>query len=109
MSNMSKDAMAQVALAEKEAQDIRREAAEEAKRILAAAEKDGQAELERIQKETDTALRAEIESIRKKADELLERSRREAEETAKEQMIQARRGLGTAVKLIIGGMGEQCQ
>ena len=106
---MSKDAITQVALAEKEAEKIRRDAEIQARALIAEAQKQGQAELERVETETAAQWEAELGRVRAKAATLLAKSRDEAEAQADEKIRQARRQVGAAVKHILGGLNRQWQ
>ena len=106
---MSKEMILKIQAAEAEAQNIRMEASEQAKEKIRHAEAAGKrlcrdAEIEAIQTNEE-----KIQLTRQKADELLERSRREAETQAKLLLRAGEPYVKDAVKMIIGGMMEQCQ
>jgi vacuolar-type H+-ATPase subunit H len=95
--------------AEAEAQKIRMEASELAKEKIRHAEAEGKLLCRDVEAEAIRINEEKLQLTREKANELLERSRREAEAQAKLLMKAGEPYVKDAVKMIIGGMMEQCQ
>ena len=106
---MSKEMILKIQNAEAEARSIREEATAEAKERIRCAESAGKLLCKEAEAEAIRTNEEKLRLTREKADELLDRSRREAEAQAKLLMKAGEPYVKDAVKMIIGGMMEQCQ
>ena len=106
---MSKEMILKIQNAEAEAQKIRMEALEQAKERIRHAENEGKMLCRKAEAESIRINEEKLKLTREKADELLARSRREAEAQAKLLLKAGEPYVKDAVKMIIGGMMEQCQ
>lgn len=106
---MSKEMILKIQNAEAEAQKIRMEASEQAKERIRHAETAGKLLCRKAEAEAIRINEEKLQLTREKADDLLARSRREAEAQAKLLMKAGEPYVKDAVKMIIGGIMEQCQ
>ena len=106
---MSKEMILKIQNAEAEAKQIRLDATEKAKEKIRNAEAAGKLLCREAEAEAIRSNEEKLRMTREKAEELLNRSRREAEAQAKLLMKAGEPYLKDAVKMIIGGILEQCQ
>lgn len=106
---MSKEMILKIQKAEADAQKIRMEASEQAKERIRQAETDGKMLCREAEAEAIRINEEKLRLTREKADELLARSRREAQAQAKLLLKAGEPYVKDAVKMIIGGIMEQCQ
>ena len=106
---MSKEMILKIQNAEAEAQKIRMEALDQVKEKIRRAEADGKNLCRQAQADATRTNEEKLQLTREKAEELLARSRREAEAQAKLLLKAGEPYVKDAVKMIIGGVMEQCQ
>ena len=106
---MAKEIIEKIKEAEAEADRIRAEAQTEAQECLREAEKNGRALCEWAESEGLAENREKIRLIRERADDMMAHSAEEAEQKAAAMRADAEHRMREAVRLILGGVMEQCQ
>ena len=106
---MSREAVLTIRETEEKAARIRREAAELAKKQMADARRQGEADCERAEAETRAEIRDKLAGVRQQAAELLERSAAEAGARADEISAAAGSRIAMAEDIIIRELVEKCR
>ena len=106
---MAQEIIRKIQDAEAQAQQIRADATAEAKRRIAAAEADGKALCEWVEAKCNAENRDKLEQIRSRADQMLAHHAEKAQEEADRMTADAEHRMRDAVRLILGGVMEQCQ
>ncbi len=106
---MPKEMIVKIQKAEAEAQAIRLNATEEAKDRVRKAEAAGQQLCREAEAKTARENEEKLRMTRQRAEEFLSHSREEAEEQAAQLMKEREPYLRDSVRMIVGGVFEQCQ
>lgn len=106
---MSKEIIGKIKEAEAEARRIRETAAEQAKERVRHAEEVGVLLCNRVEEDAVRENAEKLRLTRSKAEELCQRTEREARAEAENMIAATEVYMADAVRMIIGGMMEQCQ
>ena len=106
---MAKDMIEKIRLAEKQAQQIRERALADAKKTVQEAEEHGKALCNWAESEGIAENKEKIRLIRERAEQMMAHNQNQAEQQAAAISADAELRMREAVRLIFGGVMEQCQ
>ena len=106
---LAKDMIEKIKQAEEQAQQIRERAQADAKKVLQEAEEHGKALCEWAESEGISENKEKIRLIRERADQMMAHNQNQAEQQAAAISADAELRMREAVRLILGGVMEQCQ
>lgn len=106
---MAQEIIRKIQEAEAQAQKVRADATAEAKRRVATAEADGKALCEWVEANCNTENKDKLAQIQDKAEQMLAHHADQAQQNARLLTEDAELRMRDAVRLILGGVMEQCQ
>ena len=106
---MSKEIVSKIREVEAQAEQIIKEAGDEAKRRVQAAELEGKQRLDRETRRIEKLNADRIEATKNKLSELMKEVRDTATEEASKMRDEAEFNMREAIRLIISGVEQQCQ
>ena len=106
---MSKEIVSKIREVEAQAEQIIKEAGDEAKRRVQAAELEGKQRLDRETRKIEKLNADRIEATKNKSSELMKEVRDTATEEASKMRDEAEFNMREAIRLIISGVEQQCQ
>ena len=106
---MSKEIVSKIREVEAQAEQIIKEAGDEAKRRVQAAELEGKQRLDRETRRIEKLNADRIEATKNKSSELMKEVRDTATEEASKMRDEAEFNMREAIRLIISGVEQQCQ